>query len=270
MRSRPKHSGSRRRKSTSLCSLRLPEPTLAKSGPQPTAGGLSLEPERDGFGVISRSGDQYYVRSRDGWRCVSTHWLKEATDALESGQTDRTLELIERHALRRNASLSDMREAYVLAKRIEDGRGPDAVKMRAGRATSHLSSYVDPLGVANLERNRKAREAEDSAQTQARKAELRAMGLSPQRVDALAQLQGGPYEVVLTGLTGDCDRQVIQAVLEKVGFPRTELKLLLERVEHIAPEPIAQLVHQSAAVRIKVALEAAGAKVRIRTQKWTV
>lgn len=201
---------------------------------------------------------------------ASTHWLREAKDALESGQADRTLELIERHALKRNASLSDMREAYVLAKRIEGGRGADAVKVRAARATSHLSSYVDPLGVANLERNRKAREAEDSAQTQARKGELRAMGLGAHRVDALAQLQGGPYEVVLTGMTADCDKQAIQAVLEEVGFARAELKLLLERVEHIAPEPIAHLLHQSAAVRIKVALEAAGAKVRIRTQKWTV
>src|SRR5215469_8436092 len=154
---------------------------------------------------------------------VSTHWLKQANEALESGQTDRTLELIERHALKRNASLSDMREAYVLAQRIERGRGPDAVKVRAGRATSHLSRYVDPLGVANLERNRKAREAEDSAQTQARKAELRAMGLSAQRVDALAHLQGGPYEVVLTGLTTDYDKQAIHAVLEEVGYARTEL-----------------------------------------------
>jgi len=197
---------------------------------------------------------------------ASPNWLKETNEALESGESDRALELIEKNALRRNASLSDMREAYVLARTIEGGRGPEDLRERAGKAVSHLSRYVDPLGVANLERNRKAREAQDSEQTEARKRELRAMGLSAHRIEALAQLQGGPYEVVLSGLTADCDKQAINAVLEEVGYPRAELKLLLERVEHIAPEPIAHLLHQSTAVRIKVALEAAGAKVRIRTQ----
>lgn len=197
---------------------------------------------------------------------ASPQWLKETKEALDSGRSDRALELIEKHALRRNASLSDMRDAYVLAKQIEGGRGPDDLKERAGKAVSHLSRYVDPLGVANLERTRKAREAQDSEETEVRKRELRAMGLSTHRIEALAQLQGGPYEVVLAGLNSDCDRQAVNAVLEEVGYPRAELKLLLERVEHIAPEAIAHLLHQSTAVRIKVALEDAGAKVRIRTQ----
>jgi ribosomal protein L7/L12 len=39
---------------------------------------------------------------------------------------------------------------------------------------------------------------------------------------------------------------------------------VLERVIHIAPEVMAYRLHQSEAVKLKVDLEAAGAKVRIR------
>lgn len=86
-------------------------------------------------------------------------------------------------------------------------------------------------------------------------------------MDALVRLQGGQYDVVLSGLTAECDRRAVRVALEKVGYSRTDISLLLERVEHIAPEPIAQLLHQSAAVRLKVELEAAGAKVRITSRK---
>ena len=191
---------------------------------------------------------------------VKRYWLKEAKEALELRQEDRALDLIEKNALKRDASINDMREAYWLAKQIEGGRGPHGVKVRAERAASHLSRYVDPLGFVSVER-------QNSAQIDARKRALRAIGLNVQRAEALAQLQGGSYDVVLAGLPADCDRQAIRAVLGQVGYPRKEIELLLERVEHIAPEPIAHLLHQSAAVRIKVALESAGAKVRIKAHQ---
>jgi hypothetical protein len=190
---------------------------------------------------------------------MSPYWLKEAREALDCDEKDRTLDLIEKNAFRRDAPLSAMREAYWLAKRIEGERWPYDLRVRAGKAASQLSTYVDPLGFANAER-------QNGAQFEARKRDFRASGLSPRRAEALARLQVGPYDVVLAGLTRGCDKQGIHAVLDEIGYPRAESELLLERVEHIAEEPIAYRLHQSEAVRIKVALEAAGAKVRIRAQ----
>lgn len=199
------------------------------------------------------------VRRRD----ANPYWLEEATEALEWGQTDRTLDLIEKYAFRDDASLSDKRQAFLLAKQIQDGRWPSDVKVRAERAASKLSRDGDRLGFAKAERRQEVREAQSRARVEARKGKLKAMGLRGRRVEALAQLEGGPYDVVLAGPEDGFDRQAIRAVLEEVGYPSTEIDLLLERVEHIAPEPIAHLLHQSEAVRIKVALEAGGAKVRI-------
>src|SRR5919204_3748727 len=41
---------------------------LARSGQLPTRGGWAFEPKWDGFRALVRSGDDYEVRSRRGWR----------------------------------------------------------------------------------------------------------------------------------------------------------------------------------------------------------
>ena len=46
----------------------LPEPMLAKSAPLPTSRGWAFEPKFDGFRAIVRTGDDFGVRSRRGWR----------------------------------------------------------------------------------------------------------------------------------------------------------------------------------------------------------
>jgi hypothetical protein len=48
-----------------------------------------------------------------------------------------------------------------------------------------------------------------------------------------------------------------------LGYTPDEIPLLLERIEHIAPETVAFDLHQSAAVAIKKTLEGGGAKLRI-------
>lgn len=184
-------------------------------------------------------------------------WLNEAKEAYELGYAHRTLDLINRNAFKSGAPSSQQVQAFEVARRIERGDWPSDVKQRAARLTRRFSSHTASLAAAAAGEKKLARIA-------ARTDELEALGLKGRRVQALAQLKGGAYDVILTGLGSDHDRQAIRTVLADLGYSRAEIPLLLERVEHIAPEPIALRLHQSAAVRIKVALEAAGAKIRIK------
>jgi len=64
----------------------LPQPMLARSGPLPTPPGWSFEPKWDGFRAIVRTGDDYAVRSRRGWRM--TEHLPEFASASVRGVFD--------------------------------------------------------------------------------------------------------------------------------------------------------------------------------------
>jgi hypothetical protein len=170
------------------------------------------------------------------------------------------MDLIEQHAFENGASPREKREAYLLAKHIENADwAAEDVRKRARKAVSGLLEWGDPVVAARAERARLAKLA-------ARTADLHTLGLPRPRVEALAHLEAGPYDVVLAGLTDSYDERAVHLALRDLGFTHGEILLLLERVEHIAPEPIAQLLHQSVAVRLKVALETGGAKVRIKSR----
>lgn len=180
-------------------------------------------------------------------------WLREARVALEWARRLALSTSIEAHAFE-SMSPTAQRDAYRLLKHIEGVSWPDDAKQRAGRLAPQLLQLVEPVAFM-------------VSSTRAEDRELEALGLSRVRVATLTRMKRGPYDVVLAGMADNCGQRAICERLGELGYTATEIQLLLERVAHIAPEPIAHLLHQSVAVRIKVALEAAGAKVRIKAAK---
>lgn len=159
-----------------------------------------------------------------------------------------------------------------LTTRIEDARrATEAAKRKADQA-AELERRGRPVGEVLRQQARRAAEEARRTRLEAARGEAEASrarelveaGLPRRRAEALAPMNPGPYEVELLGTEPGYDKPAICVALADLGYERNELTLALERAIHIAPEVIAYRLHQSEAVRIKIRLEAAGAKVRIR------
>jgi hypothetical protein len=188
------------------------------------------------------------------WNCM------EACRLIENGIDD--------------ATVDELRAALLMAKAMHArSEWPRRWQERASRTVAALeAAHARALKAAKdgevADRVARARAASKAAahaaRTAARTEELVRLGLPPQQAQALAVLKAGPYDVVLAGTRPECDEHAIRRILAGLGYGRSQVKQVLERVVHIAPEPVAHLLHQSEAIRIKIQLEAAGATVRIK------
>lgn len=100
------------------------------------------------------------------------------------GQKDRTLDLIETYAFRKEVPYHQRRQALQLAEHIEGGRWPEDVRRRARRAVSRLARAF-PL--AQLKAMRREMES-----FEARKHALEALGVKAKACGRSSSIAGRP------------------------------------------------------------------------------
>jgi HNH endonuclease len=116
------------------------------------------------------------------------------------------------------------------------------------------------------ERERERREWSDPKRV-ARYQALLESGLDEDRATSLARLQDGPYTVVLAGVRRgvvlDRSSQLVEMLHSELGYQPQAALEAAERAVHISPETVAFDLSQGDAIRLKVHLEQAGAKIKI-------
>lgn len=165
----------------------------------------------------------------------------------DPNHAEEALFLLESEALNGQWPPEVLRQSQALAEEIRQGLevGPEAD--RAAKLAAQLfQAQLDDPAVAR------------------RLSELRTH-VSPERARALAVLPEGPYSVVFHGVAkGNVDEDGLRCVLCDLGYSGTDANRVVQHVIHIAPETVAYLLEDAAAIEIKVRLERAGGKVRIK------
>jgi HNH endonuclease len=127
-------------------------------------------------------------------------------------------------------------------------------------AKEHTQSEIDYRKRLKLDK--------EYARRDARLQELLASGVQRSRAEALSRFRDGPHSVVLTGLqrgaaSSGKSSPIVQTLTATLGYSTRGASEAVERAVHISPETVAFDLSQRDAVRVKVLLEATGAKVRI-------
>jgi hypothetical protein len=95
----------------------------------------------------------------------------------------------------------------------------------------------------------------------------RELAQQAERAAEWKRLQAGPFSVELRGLTQAAHPFQVEFFLSDVqDITSSQARNLVERAAHIGPQTIAENISQRDAVRLKVALEKRGAKVKIIEQ----
>jgi HNH endonuclease/type III secretion system-like peptide-binding chaperone len=95
--------------------------------------------------------------------------------------------------------------------------------------------------------------------------ELEPLQLPPERIDALADLESGPYSVTLKGVRAEHSADDVALQLQLLGYV-DDPALILERSIHVRPETVALRLSERGAIALKKELEQAGARVEIRQE----
>ena len=190
-------------------------------------------------------------------------WLREARAAARRDNRTRALDLVETYALRPSVGPADRQRAAAVVQTISAVRCPE--KTRAEELLVLLAKLPGGPRTAEIVAVEAAQEARRT-DLEARRMDFLASGLTQQRAEALSGLKAGPHAVTVSGFRASYDGRRLAAILHDLGYRPRETPRVIERVEHISPETVAFDLDQSEAVKIKIKLEEAGAKVKIEMQ----
>lgn len=179
----------------------------------------------------------------------------EQARAAEAAELDLLAEVARREKAATEAELAKARAEQVAAAARRRARAEAAAAEKRARAEA---------AAAKRRAAKKAAADRRAARQNKRARSLLELGLSKERAEALALLRSGPYDVVLKGVRSSHNPDEVGAVLQELGYRKRQAHNVILRSAYIAPEIVAVRVHESDAIRLRVALESAGARVRIQ------